>query len=306
MLLKQTVEVLDLLDSSTANGEEIKELLLSRGLKNVKTKTVEGKTGSTDFIKAVIPGTNGKLSGGKAPTLGIVGRLGGLGARPTQIGFVSDGDGAAAVLAAALKFGDMLTRGDVLEGDTIIATHICPNAPINYPMMGSPVDMTVMNETEIDPQMDAILSVDTTKGNRIYNHRGFTITPTIKEGWILRPSDDLIDIMYRVTGEIGSIFAVTTQDITPYGNGVSHINSILQPSCVTNVPLVGVPIVAHSIPIGCSTGSSHEIDIALTATFCIEVAKDYGRGKCSFYKEDEWDILMKKYGPLHHLQTQGK
>ncbi|MGO0916215.1 DUF1177 family protein, partial [Clostridioides difficile] len=41
-----------------------------------------------------IPGKNGKLKGGDAPTLGILGRLGGIGARPEVIGFVSDGDGA--------------------------------------------------------------------------------------------------------------------------------------------------------------------------------------------------------------------
>ena len=32
-----------------------------------------------------------------------------------------------------------------------------------------------MNEAEVDGDMDAILSVDTTKGNRIINHRGFAI-----------------------------------------------------------------------------------------------------------------------------------
>ncbi|MEE2046078.1 DUF1177 family protein [Nocardiopsis tropica] len=56
-----------------------------------------------------IPGTDGASSGGSAPTLGILGRLGGLGARPEQIGFVSDGDGpdgVHAVLHAVVAVGE--------------------------------------------------------------------------------------------------------------------------------------------------------------------------------------------------------
>ena len=45
----------------------------------------------TDFVSVLIKGTAGRSAGGSAPTLGIVGRLGGLGARPDITGFVSDG-----------------------------------------------------------------------------------------------------------------------------------------------------------------------------------------------------------------------
>ena len=64
-----------------------------------------------------------------APTIGLLGRLGGLGARPEVTGFVSDGDGALAALSAAAKLLDMQKNGDYLEGDVIISTHICPDAP---------------------------------------------------------------------------------------------------------------------------------------------------------------------------------
>jgi Protein of unknown function (DUF1177) len=60
----------------------------------------------------------------------VIGRLGGLGARPARIGFVSDGDGALIALAVAAKLGSMRRAGDQLPGDVIIATHICPTAPI--------------------------------------------------------------------------------------------------------------------------------------------------------------------------------
>ena len=81
--------------------------------------------------------------------------------------------------------------------------------------MDSPVDMATMNKYEVDPAMDAILSVDTTKGNRIINHRGFAISPTVKEGYILRVSEDLLDVMSITTGRLPVVFAITTQDITP-------------------------------------------------------------------------------------------
>ena len=135
-------------------------------------------------------GKNGKSSGGNAPTLGIIGRLGGIGARPEMTGFVSDGDGALACLAGAAKAIDMALKGDQLEGDVIFSTHICPTAPTlphePVPFMNSPVDISVMNENEVEDTMDAILSIDTTKGNQVCNHKGFAITPTVKEGYILK------------------------------------------------------------------------------------------------------------------------
>lgn len=104
-----------------------------------------------------------------------------------------------------------------------------------------------MNRYEVDPSMDAILSVDTTKGNRIINIRGFAITPTVKEGWILRVSEDLLDIMQYVTGRMPAVVPITMQDITPYGNGIYHLNSIMQPATTTNAPVVGVAITPRSL-----------------------------------------------------------
>lgn len=309
-MLKQVIETIELLDSAYVNGEKVKELLLQRGLDKVEVKRINGEKGSTDFIKVLIPGKRGKTSGGGAPTLGIIGRLGGIGARPERIGLVSDADGAITAIAIALKLGDMIRNGDILDGDVIVATHICPNAPTQphepVPFMGSPVDMATMNKFEIDPQMDAILSIDTTRGNRIINVRGFAITPTVKEGWILRVSDDLLDIMGYVTGRMPAVVPITMQDITPYGNGVYHLNSILQPATATSAPVVGVAITAE-IPVpGCATGASQAIDIELAGRFCIEVAKAFGRGKVKFYDEGEFKRLIELYGPMNHLQGMGR
>ena len=311
MILKQTIEIFELLDKPNANGIEVAEYIKSHGNKNVivNVKTVEGKEGSTDFIKILIKGKNGKSNNGTAKTLGIIGRLGGLGARPEMTGFVSDGDGALAALSAGLKLVDMNTKGDVLEGDVIVATHICPDAPTleHFPVnfMNSPVDMETMNKLEVSEEMDAILTIDTTKGNEIINHRGFAISPTVKEGYILKISNDLVNVMKRVTGKLPVVFPLSQQDITPYGNGLYHLNSILQPSTTTKSPVVGVAITTETSVAGCATGSTQVVDVEMTGRFAVEVAKDYGNGKCSFYDEKEFELLLKLYGENSKFQTKG-
>lgn len=309
-MLKQVIEILELLDDARVNGEKVKDFLSGRGLENIHVEEVKGEMGKTDFIKIFVKGKKGKASGGDAPTLGIIGRLGGIGARPEMIGYVSDGDGAVAALSVALKLADMNSKGDFLDGDVIIATHICPNAPTQphdpVPFMGSPVDMQTMNKMEVDPQMDAILSIDTTKGNRILNQRGIAITPTIKDGYILRVSDSLLDIMQIVTGKPPVILPIVTQDITPYGNGLHHINSIVQPCTATSSPVVGVAITAETMVPGCATGASHEVDIELAARFALEVAKGFGRKNCKFYDEKEWETILELYGSMEHLKTLGR
>jgi len=309
MILKQVLEVFDLLDKADANGEEVANLFKSRGCESVEVNKVEGDKGSTDFIKIVIKGKNGKLSGGNVPTLGIIGRLGGLGARPEVVGLVSDGDGALTALSVALKLIDMQRNGDFLNGDIIVTTHICPDAPTQehepVPFMDSPVDMATMNKVEVVEEMDAIISIDTTKGNEILNYKGFAISPTVKEGYILKVSNDILNVVKRTTGKAANVFPISIQDITPYGNGLYHLNSILQPANSTSSPVVGVAITTETSVAGCATGATSPYDIEVTGRFAIEVAKDFGEGKCSFYDEEEFERIIKLYGDNRRFQNLG-
>ncbi|QTF08083.1 DUF1177 domain-containing protein [Brenneria izadpanahii] len=306
MSLLQTLQAFEALDSAAASGKTVVELLSAYQGVEVSVTEFKGDKGKTDFVKIIVPGSDGKRKGGQAPTIGIVGRLGGIGARPERIGLVSDGDGAVAAVAAALKLSHMQTQGDTLPGDVIITTHICPDAPTRphepVDFMDSPVDTEDMNAQEVMPEMDAVLSIDTTKGNRIINHKGFAISPTVKQGYILRISEDLLRIMEMTSGKAPVTFPITTQDITPYGNGVFHLNSILQPSIATDAPVVGVAITTESAVPGCGTGASHEIDIAATAKFVVEVAKEFTRETCRFFDQAEYDHLLELYGSLAHLQ----
>ena len=104
MLYKQLIELFDILDSASASGAQVVEYLRSIVPDcQVETYPLEGPKGHTDMVRILIPGKNGKSKGGSAKTMGILGRLGGLGARPEQLGFVSDGDGALTALAVAAK-----------------------------------------------------------------------------------------------------------------------------------------------------------------------------------------------------------
>lgn len=309
MALKQVLDVYEILDDIHVNGEVVTEYAKSKGILDATYTRVDEGKGLTDLIRLVIPGRNGKLNGGKAPTLGIIGQLGGIGARPERIGFVSDGDGALSAVATAIKLIDMVGKGDQIDGDVIVSTHICPTAPTMphdpVPFMGSPVDMATNVKLTVDPDMDAILSVDTTKGNRILNKRGFALTPTVKAGYILHISEDLLQIQQTSTGELPCVLALTTQDITPYGNGLYHMNSILQPCCGTDAPVVGVAITTESSVPGCATGATHEVDVAEVVQFCVEAAKEFTAGKCSFYDKDEFEMIQKLYGSMKVLQTRG-
>jgi len=312
MALKQVIDVYELLDSPIIKGTEIKDFFISKGLdeSEIKIQKIKEEKGETDFIKIIIKGKEGLSKGKSAPTLGIIGRLGGIGARPHKIGLVSDADGAITALAAVSKITEMRKKGDELKGDVIVATHLCPHSPIiphePVPFMGAPVSMETMNKFEVEKKMEAILSIDTTKGNRIINFKGFAISPTVKDGYILRVSEDLLDIMQIVTGKLPVVFPITTQDITPYGNELFHINSIMQPATATSSPVVGLAITTE-IPVpGCATGANHTIDIEMAVRFVVEVAKAFGEEKCSFYEKEEFQRIISLYGSLEHLKTLGK
>ena len=311
MLYKQLIELFDILDSASASGAQVVEYLRSIVPDcQVETYPLEGPKGHTDMVRILIPGKNGKSKGGSAKTMGILGRLGGLGARPEQLGFVSDGDGALTALAVAAKLLDMQKKGDFLEGDVFISTHVCPDAPTTphepVPFMNSPVETWQVNKEEVTDDLDAVLVVDTTKGNRIINHRGFAISPTVKEGYILRVSEDLLEVMISTTGRLPHVFALSQQDITPYGNGLYHLNSILQPATATKAPVVGVAVTTETTVAGCATGATHLEDLEDAGRFMLEAAKAFGNGLCSFYDEEEFGRIQKLYGSMEHFQTLGK
>src|SRR5699024_12447648 len=114
------------------------------------------------------------------------------------------------------------------------------------------------NKYEYHEKIDIIIYINTTNENNVINHNGISLSQTVKEGYILKFSEDLIRTQEMTTGELQATFALSMQDITPYGNGLHHINSIIQPSVATNSPVVGVEITDKSDNPGSGTDPSHE------------------------------------------------
>lgn len=305
MAFQKVLEAIELL-SYCVSGQEVAEYLKKKGICDVQVKKVQGQNGYTDYLRISISGIHGKSSGGTVPTLGIVGRLGGLGIRPHRMGLVSDADGAIVAIASALKIAAMCSKGDILPGDVIISTHICSNASIQpkepVPFMKSPVDMDDIRELEVALEMDAILSVDTSKGNFLLNQKGMAITSTVLQGYILPVSNHLLTLAASVTGKLPMVLPLNQYDISPYNNGLTHINSILQPAVIADCPVVGVALAAQSTVPGCAIGANYESDLRDAVAFCIEVAQDMPKGQDIFYDTEQYQRAITLYGTLKCFQ----
>jgi len=313
MSQRQVSTVYEMLDLPSVNGQQFVDLFNTIDAPNaeitltsVPYEAPEDTSQICDFIKVKIKGSEGKSNGGTFPTMGIVGRLGAQQAQPHRIGLVSDADGSIVALASALKLLELDAAGGQLKGDVIITTHIAthvsitPHDPVDF--MGMPVSSETMNQYEVDAEMDAILSVDTSKGNSIIKRRGIAISPTAKEGYLLRVSPDLVRLLEYATGMPANTFPITTQDITPYDNGVYHFNSIMQPHVATTAPVVGLAITARSVVPGCDTGASYESELTDATVFAVEVAKQFTWNKAQFFNTDEYESLVGMYGKLTQLQ----
>ena len=312
MLLSEILEVYECLDRPLGAIDRLATLFPKEGI-GPEVQHISGEKAETDFIRVVIPGSRGRRTGGPARSLGVIGRLGGVGARPAIIGFVSDGDSALIALSVALKLARMHARGDRFPGDVIVATHVCTSAPIlpvnsalvknPVAFMDSPVELSAMNDFEVSKEMEAILSIDTSRGTKLQSVNGYAITPTVKQGWILKVSDHLLKLMEETSGRLPTVFPITMQDITPYGNGVYHFNSLLQPATATDAPLVGIALTSTACVPGCATGitSAHRIDEV--GRYIIECAQRYGAGELEFYDPEEFAVLTRLYGDMARLQS---
>lgn len=316
MSLKQTLQAYEALDSAQVNGQTIQDLFsayqavgVEVQVRTVQDEPPEDTDKTTDFVRILIPGTGGHTAAGAAPTLGVIGRNGAIGARPHRIGMVSDADGAIAAIAVGLKLAQMKLNGDHLPGDVIVTTHLATDVSMTVndgiAFMGMPVSSGTMNEHEVDPAMQAILSIDASKGNRIVKHRGFAISPTAMQGYILRMAPDLVALMELSTGRAAVTFPISQQDITPYDNGLYHFNSIMQPHVATQAPVVGVAITAASVVGGSDDSANHEIDLAAAVQFTVAVAKKFTSGQCAFYDAKEWAQIRARYPDLSVFQTAG-
>ena len=60
MLLRQVIELFDLLDTPAANGTTVTDLFKERGNVEVTVENVKGNEGDTDCVTILIKGSEGK------------------------------------------------------------------------------------------------------------------------------------------------------------------------------------------------------------------------------------------------------
>lgn len=301
MVLKELIEIYELLDNPNLTKNDIFRTFEGFNNKKMFINTLRYKNNKTYTIQIKIPGLNGKTIGGNYPTLGIIGRLGRVSLYPKKIGTVSDADGAIVALTVAKK---LLKLNNIVDfnSDIIITTHLCTKYNGSNEPASHPVPLKLLLENEVSDEMDIILSIDSTKGNYVINTNGVAISPTVKEGYILKVSEDLLNILNLVTGELPSVLPITTQDITPYDNGLYHINSIMQPSTVTTSPVIGIGITSSTHISGCSTGCNNPYILETASRFVVEVFKRVNKEKSLFYDIEEFEEIKKLYGSMNKLQ----
>ena len=283
-MLKHILDLVDLLDGPDAGGAAVASWLRAKDPRGETVVDIAGLDGPghTELVRVAVPGTKGRRAGGSRPTLGVIGRLGGVGSRPERLGLVSDADGAIVALAAAASCracGPWRPPAGRCPRPHahLPASPMIPHEPA--PFVDSPVDRDRLARAEVDAEMAAILSIDSTRANRIAKHDGFAITGAVKDGYILRPTPQVLDVYERVAGRPAVVLPLFTQDITPPGNGLHHINSIMQPATLSDAPVIGVALLSPVVVAGAATGVLHEQELATAARFVLEVAKGVHGGK---------------------------
>ena len=309
MCLKSTMAIYELLDCATVDGKVICDYFAAQGAQTYM-ECLNGPEGSTDFVEIRISGVTGRQHGGRAPTLCIAGSLGGIGGRPAISGIVSDADGALVALACACKALDMAKKGDPLQGDLVVRTTICTNAPTMphnpVPFMSSYIDFVTLKKRIIDQDADAILITETSRGNRVANYPIFGITPTIKCGWILGVSEDALYAMERVTGEPARVIPLSMQDLTPVTNGIHHLNGLGELPAGTTSPCIGIGLTSPLPISGAASGVSSVTNLEVAVRYVMEIAKEYSAGHFSFYCEEDYTELTRRYGDMSRLFTDGE
>ena len=304
-MLKHVIEVIEAIDRASIGDRDIESLIPKCDYTNLEIEKIV-KDGRTIHVVRYI--YRGPRSG---RAIAVIGRLGGVGARPRIVGLVSDADGAIVALALARKISYMCMYGDHLPGEVYIATSISTHSIVRdekpAPMISPPIDLYSLIEKELafkgDPE--AYISVDATKANKIIKVEHFAVTPVVVRGWIIPPSEDLLDLYTAVTGRDPAVVPITMQDIVPYTTRVKHINSILQAWLYTDKPVVGVATTSPKLVPGSATGVTNAVGLDMASRYILEVVKGFNSGDIELYSRDDLDELVRVHGEVKHIFARG-
>ncbi|MDO4565640.1 MAG: DUF1177 family protein [Clostridia bacterium] len=293
-LSKEIVAAYDLLSRHDASGETVARYLMDHGVEHVTVRRVGTGSAYSDFLRIVIPGLTGRARGMSSPTLGVAGRLGGIKLENQPLSLISDADGAIVAIALALKLASLCATKTGPLGDVIITTQIAlsSSSRAHKPaaLALSAVDIKTACAYEYDENMDALLSITVCRATRWVNTDGIAVTPTVMGGLILPPSEDLLSILETVSSRSAVVFPITNYDLTPDGNGLYHINSIMQHSLIADCPVVGVALTSSGLVPGVTLRHNDLSDAELAMQFALEVAFGFTAGNVTLYDKDEFAL----------------
>ena len=283
MILKTLLDVIDILESRDP-VERIRRRL--EGRVKFDEVVVEG----VPVIKALYEGGGRRVE--------ILGRLGAI--QTGEKGLVSDADGAVVSLTTLLELLNLREKGIELKLDVSFATNLSttarliPHSPFKF--MVPPVGLDEALKVEVDPQATTVLSIDSTKGNRLAKYDDFALTHVIKDGYILKLSDEVLDIYNRVTEHEVYMVPLTSGDLTPLDVNVYHISTLISPWLYTSAPVVGLATVSPRAIPGYETGVMNLNMLEHASRFCLEFLKYMEKGG-SVYNEEELRELERRFGP---------
>lgn len=293
-MLKSLIDTIEILES-----KEPLDLLRERvkGKVEFQDKDLEGVT----YVKALYRGS------GK-DRVEVLGRLGAIQVKGEK-GLVSDADGAIVTLAVLFEVINLLEKGIKFDVDISFVTNLAldakliPHKPFNFmiPLVG----MEEALKEEVDKEANLILSIDSTKGNRLAKYNDFAITQVIKDGYILKVSDDVLDIYSRVTGHEPYFVPLTTGDLLPLDYKVYHISTLVLPWIYSTGALIGIATVSKQIIPGYVTGVQDIEMLEHASRFCLEAIKLIEKGG-KVYDEEELKELKEKLGESNLMKVREK
>ncbi|MEM0173903.1 MAG: DUF1177 domain-containing protein [Sulfolobaceae archaeon] len=290
MILKNLIEVIEILESSEPIVK-VREKV--RGADFIEYEEIERGDGKVTFLRALVKGRKGNRR------IEILGRLGAIQMRSKYKGLVSDADGAIVALTVLFELIDLKRKGIEFDADVSIVTNIAldakliPHKPFDF--MVPPIGLDEALQIEVDPKAELILSIDSTKGNILAKYNDFALTHVVKEGYILKLSDEVIEIYNRVTGHEVYLVALTTGDLTPIEFPIYHISTIISPWLYTTSPVIGIATTSRQVIPGYVTGVQDIMMLNNASRFCIEMIKFFDMGG-KVYDDKELEELKKRIG----------
>lgn len=310
-MLEQLSKAFNSCDMPEVNGTRLVEYLNSLGACEVQVLDVCGLNRTYKTLKVTISGTHGAISGGNSPTLGIIGQCGGQSLSQKTKEHIPDYIGTNVVLFAAARILKMIKSGNTLRGDVILSVQISSDSPASVTSKCKEPCKKALTHSEVSLLMDAVISIGSYRGGKIGNSKGIAISPTVKEGYILKTSDDLWNLAKRKMGVSPMGLPLSQQDIIPFEKGLPQAHTILQPSTATSAPVIGIAIQNEMISgkrIDTSLLEKIEISehiIESMGHFLVDVATAFTNNECSFFDEQEYTLLRTSYGDMSHFQHIG-